>query len=138
MFNLFEAHNLLTHPRFLIQRKKQKPRDSSNATASNPAEAAKAMLSKKRFSKKINYAAIDSLFGPTKRSGSTVDGEDDEEDDASEAGDEPPPRAGADFLADMEHMSNRGRSATPAELLFISLDLLSDQAVEPVPLENDP
>lgn len=75
------------------------------------------MLSKKRFSKKINYAAIDSLFGPSKakRSGNTVDGEDDEEEEADEAGEESTPRvAGADFLADMEGMSNRGRSATPA------------------------
>ncbi|GAA6020829.1 hypothetical protein JCM10207_001670 [Rhodosporidiobolus poonsookiae] len=45
-------------------RKKTKPRDGANATAINAADATTKMLEKKKFSKKINYDAIKSLFNP--------------------------------------------------------------------------
>ncbi|KAM0752536.1 BRF1-domain-containing protein [Meredithblackwellia eburnea MCA 4105] len=47
-------------------RKRNRPLDSQNAPSTNAAEATKQMLTKKRFSKKINYAAIDGLFGNAK------------------------------------------------------------------------
>ncbi|KAI5474454.1 transcription factor TFIIIB complex subunit brf1 [Pseudohyphozyma bogoriensis] len=43
-------------------RKRHKPRDSTTAQGVNAADATKQMLTKKKFSKKINYAAVDSLF----------------------------------------------------------------------------
>ncbi|KAK9493924.1 Brf1-like TBP-binding domain-containing protein [Lipomyces doorenjongii] len=45
------------------KRKRNKPRDSTTENLpETPAESAKAMLQKKAFSKKINYAALDHLF----------------------------------------------------------------------------
>ncbi|KAK4704857.1 transcription factor IIIB 90 kDa subunit, partial [Phenoliferia sp. Uapishka_3] len=52
-------------------RKRHRPRDSSTAQGTDAADATKQMLTKKRFSKKINYAAINGLFGTSK------EGEDD-------------------------------------------------------------
>ena len=40
-----------------------KPRDSSEPTAETAADATKQLLKQKKFSKKINYAAIDNLLG---------------------------------------------------------------------------
>ncbi|KAL8293709.1 hypothetical protein RQP46_000410 [Phenoliferia psychrophenolica] len=52
-------------------RKRHKPRDSTTAQGTDAADATKQMFTKKRFSKKINYAAINGLFGGGK------EGEDD-------------------------------------------------------------
>lgn len=74
-------------------RKRNKPKDSSTATGGNAAEAAKTMLSKKRFSKKINYAAIDELFKDVgsnagSKPGTPRDQVDDDDDSDSDASDE--------------------------------------------------
>lgn len=45
------------------QRKRHRPRDSQNAQGTSAADATKQLLTKKRFSKKINYQAIENLFG---------------------------------------------------------------------------
>ncbi|KAK9898175.1 BRF1-domain-containing protein [Cystobasidium minutum MCA 4210] len=44
------------------RKKKQQPRDSSMPSGETAAEAAKSLLKQKKFSKKINYAAIDKLL----------------------------------------------------------------------------
>ncbi|KAJ8101811.1 Brf1-like TBP-binding domain-containing protein [Lipomyces tetrasporus] len=50
------------------KRKRNKPRDSTTENLpETPAESAKAMLQKKAFSKKINYAALDHLFNKAKK-----------------------------------------------------------------------
>lgn len=68
-------------------RKRNKPRDSRTAQGTDAADATRQMLAKKRFSKKINYAAIDELFkdkaserGSERGGGSTVAGSDDDDD----------------------------------------------------------
>ncbi|KAF8699480.1 Brf1-like TBP-binding domain, partial [Rhizoctonia solani] len=44
-------------------RKRQKPRDSTTASGETPAQAARALMQKKRtFSRRINYAAVEKLF----------------------------------------------------------------------------
>lgn len=45
------------------RKKKPKPRDSSTALGETAAESTKKLLKQKKFSKKINYAAIESLLG---------------------------------------------------------------------------
>ncbi|KAK9466302.1 Brf1-like TBP-binding domain-containing protein [Lipomyces arxii] len=55
-----EKAGIIRQPR---KRKRNKPRDSTTENLpETPAESAKAMLQKKAFSKKINYAAMDHLF----------------------------------------------------------------------------
>ncbi|KAK9370723.1 Brf1-like TBP-binding domain-containing protein [Lipomyces kononenkoae] len=50
------------------KRKRNKPRDSTTENLpETPAESAKAMLQKKAFSKKINYAALDHLFNESRK-----------------------------------------------------------------------
>lgn len=44
------------------QRKRTKPRDSTNAQGETAADSTTQLFAKKRFSKKINYAAIEDLF----------------------------------------------------------------------------
>ncbi|BGP15753.1 hypothetical protein JCM10213_007952 [Rhodosporidiobolus nylandii] len=70
-------------------RKRTKPRDGTNATGINAADATTKMLEKKKFSKKINYDAIKNLFSGdseagSARGGSTVAGSDGEDDDDDE------------------------------------------------------
>ncbi|KAH7333923.1 cyclin-like protein [Rhizoctonia solani] len=44
-------------------RKRQKPRDSTTASGETPAQAARALMQKKKtFSRRINYAAVEKLF----------------------------------------------------------------------------
>lgn len=47
------------------RKKKQQPRDSTMPSGETAAEATKQLLKQKKFSKKINYAAIDALLDPT-------------------------------------------------------------------------
>ncbi|WFC98960.1 transcription factor TFIIIB subunit brf1 [Malassezia yamatoensis] len=46
----------------LIQRKRQKPRDASTAPTKSAAESAKQMMQQKRWSRRINYDVLNSLF----------------------------------------------------------------------------
>ena len=45
-----------------LQRKRTKPRDSTNAQGESAADSTTQLFAKKRFSKKINYDAIQDLF----------------------------------------------------------------------------
>ncbi|KAM0787378.1 hypothetical protein ACM66B_003464 [Microbotryomycetes sp. NB124-2] len=60
-------------------RKKIKPRDSSTPQGVSAADATKQLLTKKKFSKKINYSAIDGLFGQDSAAASIAGSDDDEE-----------------------------------------------------------
>jgi transcription factor IIIB subunit 2 len=62
------------------QRKRTKPRDGTTATGINAADATSKMLEKKKFSKKINYDAINNLFNAGSDAGSTVGGGSDDDD----------------------------------------------------------
>ncbi|MCO5594489.1 hypothetical protein L7F22_048520 [Adiantum nelumboides] len=76
------------------RRKREKPRDSSTAAGSSAAEAAKSMMEKKKWSKRINYGAVQGLFdtasssskpSSSKRKNAFEDSdEDDDEDDIIE------------------------------------------------------
>lgn len=62
------------------QRKRNRPKDASTATGETAADATKQMLEKKKFSKKINYDAIKSLFDKNgSEAGSTYAGSDDDD-----------------------------------------------------------
>ncbi|GAA5968798.1 hypothetical protein JCM11641_000736 [Rhodosporidiobolus odoratus] len=64
------------------QRKRPKPRDGDNATGINAADATAKMLEKKKYSKKINYEAIASLFdGGGSEAGSVIGGSDDDDEE---------------------------------------------------------
>ncbi|KAK9456581.1 Brf1-like TBP-binding domain-containing protein [Dipodascopsis uninucleata] len=64
----FEADQKAGIVRAPRKRKRNKPRDSTTENLpETPAESAKAMLQKKAFSKKINYAALDHLFNKAKK-----------------------------------------------------------------------
>ncbi|KAK4055952.1 transcription factor TFIIIB subunit brf1 [Microbotryomycetes sp. JL221] len=65
-------------------RKKIKARDSSTPQGVSAADATKQLLTKKRFSKKINYSAIEDLFGRDSAA-SSMAGSDDENDDPASA-----------------------------------------------------
>ncbi|GAA6013453.1 hypothetical protein JCM11491_006088 [Sporobolomyces phaffii] len=61
-------------------RKRHRPKDASTATGESAADATKQMLEKKKFSKKINYDAIKSLFNKNgSEAGSAYGGSDDED-----------------------------------------------------------
>jgi len=71
-------------------RKRNKPRDTTTALGTDAADATRQMLAKKRFSKKINYAAINDLFkDKTSERGSTVAGSDVDDDDDDEVEETP-------------------------------------------------
>jgi transcription factor IIIB subunit 2 len=77
----------------IIKRRKRKPRIGEgvdDTPASSPAEAARGMLMRRGFSKKINYDALNSLFdaGASSTTGSIIG--------TSTAGSAPPSVAGAD------------------------------------------
>ncbi|KAK4049043.1 transcription factor TFIIIB subunit brf1 [Microbotryomycetes sp. JL201] len=65
-------------------RKKIKPRDSSTPQGVSAADATKQLLTKKKFSKKINYSAIEDLFGRDSAA-SSVAGSDDENEDPAQS-----------------------------------------------------
>ncbi|KDE07061.1 hypothetical protein MVLG_02637 [Microbotryum lychnidis-dioicae p1A1 Lamole] len=67
-------------------RKRNRPRDSATATGANAAEATKQLLTKKRFSKKINYAAVDALFERDDDDAASSVGGDDRRDDDDDDG----------------------------------------------------
>ncbi|SCV67423.1 BQ2448_5034 [Microbotryum intermedium] len=67
-------------------RKRNRPRDSATATGANAAEATKQLLTKKRFSKKINYAAVDALFERDDDDAASSVGGDDRRDDNDDDG----------------------------------------------------
>ncbi|ORY88110.1 hypothetical protein BCR35DRAFT_31816 [Leucosporidium creatinivorum] len=76
------------------RRKRHRPRDSQNAQGTSAADATKQLLTKKRFSKKINYQAIENLFGKGTPASSVAgssagSGSEDEDDDASSQVDAP-------------------------------------------------
>ena len=52
-----------------VQRKRQKPRDGTTAPTKSAAESAKQMMQQKRWSRRINYDVLNSLFPSATESG---------------------------------------------------------------------
>jgi hypothetical protein len=90
-FGLFDIHRHLEFDPddFLCsvtwQRKTQKPRDSTNARGSTPAESARLLLQKRKFSRRINYKVVDQLFSDSSDmhilATPTANADDDKDDD---------------------------------------------------------